>query len=293
MQDQTGARWVEIEIDLYQDTSSSTTVHAGPTSSSPDDMANGIQIAHGDGLHVFVVPHLFYGPQAAWGGLITFSSAQQATAWFAGYWQALLPYLQAAQRVGAEQFALGNEYVGIEQASSSLWTTLIDRAAAVYTGNLTYNINHGHYTARPWMKDPRLAYIGVSMYEDIASAPGPLTFAQIAGVWKQRIIPELDFFSKSIGKPIVLSEIGYKNSTDTLYHPWVAYSTGALPDPQLQADAYKAALLAAFSDKNIVGLYFWHWTDVPHNPSDINDLYSPNGLPAAQVLQTLYLSPAA
>src|SRR5262249_14944012 len=260
----------------------------------------GIQIARNTGLKVFVVPHLFYGGRCltgsvdnCWGGEITFPSNAQAAAWFNGYWLALLPYLKAAQPTGAEQFALGNEYVGIEPAPSTLWTTLIAKAAGIYTGKLTYNANHGHYTAQAWMKDPRLAYIGISMYEDITQTPTPLTYAQISAVWKQSILPRLDKFSKALGKKVVLSEIGYKNSTDALYHPWVAYSTGAPANSQLQADAYKAALLAVFSDKNIVGVYFWHWTDVPHDPSDTRDLYSPNGLPAAQVLHDLYLSPQA
>lgn len=282
MAQQTGSRWVEIVVNLQQSAATSTDVRPGPWVVTPADLAQGINVAHAMGLRVFVVPHLWYGDEQ-WGGYITFTSTAQATAWFNSYWQTLNPYLAVAQQTGADQFALGNEYVGIEKASPVLWTHLIDEAHAVYSGRLTYNMNWGNYTPYSWMSDPNLTFLGISMYESLAPSPAGEDEMSLTSEWQNRILPLLDQLSIRSGKQIVLSEVGYKNSTDALYNPWDA-STSAAPDPSLQADAYQAAVQGALSDPHIVGIYFWGWS---------MDKYGPNNLPAAAVLHKLYLSPAA
>lgn len=282
MVQQTGSQWVEIELNLKQPTADSTTITPGPWVITPTDLGEGIDVAHAMGLHVFVVPHLWYGNQQ-WGGYITFKSHAQASAWFASYWNALKPYLLAAQQAGADQFALGNEYVGIEKAPPALWTQLIDEAHDIYSGRLTYDLNWGTYTPYSWMSDPNLTYLGVSMYESLAPGPVSESEATLAAEWRDRILPLLDQLSTRSGKQIILSEVGYKNSTDALFNPWNA-STNAPSDPRLQADAYQAAVQAAFSDPHVVGIYFWGWS---------MGTYAPNNLPAATMLHKLYLSSAA
>jgi hypothetical protein len=81
-----------------------------------------------------------------------------------------------------------------------------------------------------------------------------------------------------IGKPVLLSEIGYRNSTDSLYTPWAA-KTPAAPDPQEQAAAYNAALENSMDDPFIEGIYFWAWS---------YPIFQPNNLPAAHMLLRWY-----
>jgi hypothetical protein len=61
--------------------------------------------------------------------------------------------------------------------------------------------------------------------------------------------------------------VGYRNSTDALYQPWV-HQTSAAPDPQLQADAYTAAVQAALGDPHLAGLYIWALSSGQFTPSD-------------------------
>lgn len=279
---QTGAGWVEIELNFWQPSADSTTITPGPWVTTPADIASGVRLAHALGLHVFIVPHLWYA-NTQWGGEIYFTSAAQAQAWFAGYWQAIEPFLKAAQQAQADQFALGNEYVGIEQAPAALWNQLIAQAHGVYTGRLTYNMNWGNYVPYAWMSNPHLSALGISMYESLAPGPVPEGEATLAAEWRDRILPLLDQLSQLSGKPIILSEVGYKNTSDALYNPWDT-ATDAPPDSTLQAAAYQAATQAAFSDPHIAGIYFWGWSQ---------GTYAPNNLPAAGVLHRLFLSAAA
>jgi hypothetical protein len=285
---QTGARWIEIVVTLYQDTLTSTTVHASDGTPTPDAVAAGILTAKEAGFHVFVVPHLLIlqpGVKDSWGGWVNFSDPNQASAWFDGYWAALQPYLALAAETGADQFAMGNELIGLEPAPATLWNTLISRAHAVFPGVLTYNTNWSSLAGPPpgWMSNPLLSYIGISAYQSLVSQPQSLSAAQIEQVWRSQFLPLIDAYGAGTHKPILLSEIGYRNSTDTLYQPWV-HSTSAPADPTLQAAAYEGALRAALGDQHIEGIYFYAWS---------NDEFAPNNLPAAAVLHQIYLSPAA
>jgi hypothetical protein len=282
LKQQTGARWVELVFTLYQDRRTSTFVHRGPFSYTPEDVAAGVVSAHRLGLKVFIVPHLVYG-HGQWGGLVRLSTVRQERAWFESYWLGLRPYLQASAQVDAEQFALGNEYVGLESAPAGLWVTLIAQARSIYAGALTYNVNHDALINRSWMHDSRLTYLGVSMYRTLMQRPVQVSLSQLHVIWQRDVLPVLNRFSAATSKRLLLSEVGYKNSRDTLYNPW-RHTTSAPLDPQLQANAYEAAVRAVFGDPLIAGLYFWAWS---------NDRFAPNGQPAAKVLHRLYLSSAA
>jgi hypothetical protein len=266
----TGAGWVQLVIQLYGDDASATTVHAGPWTSSPAMLAAGIALAHRQGLRVFVVPHLVLVHSAAnWGGQVHFDDPAAAQAWFASYWQALAPYVAAAARAGADELAVGTELSGLESAPAALWQQLLAQVHAVFLGTLIYNMDHGMLGTPPptWMRDPLLSFVGVSLYESLVPQPMPLTAQQLQDAWRTRILPKLDALSAAVGKPVLLSEVGYRNSTDALYQPWVQ-QTAAAPDPQLQADAYAAAVQAVQGDPHLAGLYFWALSGGQFTPSD-------------------------
>jgi hypothetical protein len=294
--DQTGAGWVEIPITLYQAHFTDTALQPSPQTPTPQSLAAGIGAAHAHGFHVFVVPFLTVGA-SGWAGDIGRATAslhagsvvRTATwraAWFDGYWQALAPYLEEAATAGAEQFALGTEYEYLELDPNALWNTLIARAHTLYSGALTYDMNWtaacayaqdcaGTVTAHPslprWMTNPTLAALGVSEYRPLSTSAQPVEPGALASVWHTRIQADLDRLATLAGKPMLLSEIGYRNNIDALVQPWRWQST-APPDPQLQAAAYTAALTNAVVDLQITGIYFWGWS-VP--------AFQPNWLPAA------------
>jgi hypothetical protein len=285
IQQQTGARWIEMVVNFYQNGYSSTSVFAGPGTPTPDDLAAGITVAREAGLQVFVVPFLtVLDVSDGWGAHVHFDDPHQAAAWFDSYWRVFEPYAAAAARAGAADLSIGHEYGGRETTPPGLWTTFIQRAHAVFPGPLTFDVNWDDLPDEPrsWMRDPFLAYLGVSEYLPLVSRPMSLTPAQLANVWQQKLLPQLDALSAAAHKPILLAEIGYRNTTDALYRPWV-HSTNAPPDPQLQAAAYAAATRAAFGDPHIMGIYFYAWGNGQFQPS----------AQAAAVLRTLYLSPAA
>ena len=289
IQDQTGARWIELTLNLYQTAYNSTTVYASSHTPTPASLAKGVALAHARGYHVFIEPLLSLDTPAPngsyWAGAITFHNSKRTAAWFEAYWRTLKPYMEAAQRAGAEQMSIGVELADLEGAPDIYWYWLIAQARSVFSGRITYDMNFTslNQTVRPWMRDPTLASLGVSLYTTIASATEAVPLSSIPERWAAIAGKQIDSFAIRSGKPILISEIGYRNSSDALFRPFDQTSL-APPDPQLQAAAYNAALLYALSDPRIEGIYFWAWSLPP---------FSPNWLPAARTLKSWYTSPLA
>jgi hypothetical protein len=289
---QTGARWVQLAITLEQDGYNSTQVQVGQETPTPASVLAGIEAAHALGLHVFVVPFITlrhvtpFGTQ--WSGDIRCTTYMTCTAWFTSYWQALKPYLIAAQEAGAEEVAVATELANLEILVPHYWTTLIGEASSVYHGALTYDLNFttliSHADDLPvWFGDPRLATLGVSAYFSLVDTPVRVAPEAMPGLWQQQVQTPVDALAAVVHKPVLISEIAYRNSADALYKPYLS-TTSAPADPAEQAAIYEAAAAAALADPRIQGIYFWAWSLPP---------FAPNNLPAAQTLRSWYTAPEA
>jgi hypothetical protein len=284
MQAQTAACWVEIPLLFYQSSLSSTAVTQGPSTPSLSSFNYGIHLAHALGLRVFVTPLLQVDGPQPWSGAIKFSTVEQERQWFASYWQAIKPYAVAAAQAGVEQFALGSEYEWLqENAPDSLWNGLISNIRSVFPGTLTYDMNWTTLQTQPpaWMRNPGLKMIGVSAYLPVIDTPERVDPQRMFGLWKQTVKTALDNFAAKLGEPIFISEIGYRNSADALYHSWESTSSAPL-DPAEQAAACDAALANILTDQHILGSFFWGWDDA--------GAFNLNGLQAATVIHKYYAS---
>lgn len=282
---QTASSWLEIPVLLQQSTVYSTSVGPGSTAPTLDAFANGVHAAHALGYHVFFAPLLgVVNTPGAWSGVVQIASASQQS-WFDSYWQALKPYAEAAQENGVEQMAIGTELVWLEQnAPAALWNQLIARVRSVFKGTLTYDINwYPTLSQAPasWMKNPALDLIGVSEYVPLSDTPGRVDPAAMPDLWHAKVGKLIDTFSAQVGKPLILSEIGYRNSGDALYNPYSEQSSEPV-DEQEQAGAYAATLINVFANPHIVGVFFWGWDNVGR--------LGIAGQQAAQVVHRWYIS---
>jgi len=286
IQEQTGARWIEMTIFFSQATPSSTQVRTNVSTPTLQSLTAGIRAAHALGYHVFIAPLLGVDtPAEQWAGTIRFSTYQKEAQWFDSYWETWEPYAMAAAEAGADQLAIGTELVWLQQyAPAGLWNTLITRMRSVFPGVLTYNMNWTslNQPAPSWMSNTQLAMIGVSEYQPLANDRIRVDPRNIFGLWKTRIKSALDAFSLQLRKSMILSEVGYRNSADTLYNPWLPYSTLSQPDPAEQAAACNAALANVIPDPHIVGIFFWGWDGV--------DSFKLVGQPAVGVINHWYTS---
>jgi Glycosyl transferase family group 2 len=281
---QTAAQWVGVSINLYQPSLTSTRVQAGPATPSPQALGEGIRVAMAMHYHVFVFPQLTVGGAHSWAGDIQFPTRLLAQAWFDSYWAAFRPYVVAAAQAGAQELAVGSEFELLQPADQALWKQLITRAHQAFPGKLTYDINWSslYYPLPAWLHNPFLNAIGVSVYNPLTDTPRRLDPHALPALWQTTIGRSLDAFASKVGKPLLISELGYRDSADALYDPW-EITTSAPADQVEQAAAYNAALSNVMNDPHIAGVFAWAWA---FQPFDLQCRL------AAQVLHDWYAAPS-
>ena len=279
---QTGARWIEIPVLFSQATSSSTSVQPSTSAPSTQSFSEGIQRAHSLGYKVFFVPLMQVRQPGGWSGSITFKTMAQQQSWFDSYWNTIQPYVSIAANLHVEQMAIGTELQTLQQTvPDSLWNQLIQRIGGVFQNTLTYDMNWSSLALSmpAWLRNANLTYIGVSTYIPLLDKSGWVDPQAMPALWRAKIKTQLDALAAQLGKQVLITEIGYRNSSDALYHTWAPDSM-AKADPQEQAGAYDAALTNVFADPSIAGTFFWGWDDVGR--------FAISGQPATQVLLKWY-----
>lgn len=289
---QTGSRWIELMINFTQDSYDSTTIQVSNRTPSPESLREGIMLAHKLGKKVFIAPVISLlnnsPDNLKWSGDIACGTLTTCNTWFANYFRVYQPYLAVAQQTGVEQVAIGTEFQTLEILLEHYWDDFINNVASVYTGRLTYDLNFSsvlvHANAVPtWLSNPKLSALGVSAYFSLVNTPTSVALADIPTLWAKDVRAPLDALSTATGKPIILSELGYRNDAAALYLPYVT-TAYAKPDPALQAAAFGAAMQNIIADPLIIGVFVWAWSF---------PVYAPNNLPAAQTLRQWYTSPEA
>jgi len=245
----------------------------------------GIRAARALGYHAFITPLIGVIGPGLWAANIQFSSQEQDLHWFNSFWQAFQPYVWAAQVAGADQVSIGSEEVWLEQfAPASLWNTLIARVRGVFSRAITYDMDWTSLSrpVQEWMSNSNLSMIGVTEYIPLVDIPRRVDPKIMFTLWRDKVKRAIDNFSIRIGKPVVISEIGYRNTADALYHSWDTESQTSPPDPIEQAAACNAALANVMSDPHIAGIFFWGWDGV--------GAFKLSGQPAVAVLHAWYTS---
>ncbi len=282
---QTGTLWIEMPVLFFQGTSSSTEVQLSQSTPNVEAFASGVRTAHLLGYSVFFTPLIGVWEPGGWAGSVELKTEQQQQAWFESYWNTLKPYAQAAADNGVEQMAIATELEWLQQhVPAWIWEQLTTRTRSIFKKTLTYDMNWSSldYTPPDWFKNPELAMIGVSCYIPLIDVAQRVDSKGMPKLWQDKVRTKLDDFATKLGKRVLLSEIGYRNSTDALYRTWEAKTT-APPDPEQQAAAYEAALTNVFDDPQIAGTFFWGWDDV--------ERFTIKGQPAVQILHKWYTLP--
>lgn len=256
-----GAQWLELPVPMTQTTPSSIQMSTAHTP-SPDAYARAIQDAHAAGYKVFLVPEHLVGTPGDWSGQIAFPSTSAQQSWFDELYNVYSPYVVAASSAGVDQVAVGTELMAMQQdAPASMWTEYIGRLHRVYSGKLTYDENWYSAlieTPPAFFASPYLWAIGVSEYIPLVDTQSTLAKSQMKTLWQTRVQGPLDRLSSRVGKPLLLCELGYRNSWDLGWMPWD--TTTHLPhDGAQQAAAFSAALLLSLADPHIVGSFVFGW----------------------------------
>jgi len=245
------------------------------------------QWAHARGIKTLLKPHLWVH-HGQWVGDIDMQSAADWRTWFASYERWILHYAELAEANGMEALAVGTELKAATRHTKE-WRQIIRKVRAVYHGPLTYCANWSDEAERIEFWDA-LDFAGVQAYYPLATSEHPAPDEVRVG-WKTAA-NRIEMLARRTGKPVVLTEVGYKSMTGSLREPW-AWDDSGPQDLDVQREAYAAMFETIWEKPWCGGVFIWKW-----HPRLLEGWgraacdFTPQGKPALDVLRTWYRAAA-
>ena len=242
----------------------------GPWTEPDASLGAAIDAAHSAGLQVQLIPTIWVGVTGVgafyWRGAI---HPSDHNAWFDSYRFMVNHYADLAQSHHVELFGIGSEMISLENEVSQ-WQHTVSAARAHYAGPITYFTVYATVDRIRWWNV--IDYPGVSPYMSLSTSAVP-SYAEIVHAWKTVHLPYLRKIKAYVGRPLMVSEIGYASSVGAATHP----ENGGVgtPDESVQTTLYRAFLDAVMTDKALDGVSFYRWSSSEFGPADHG--FSPKG----------------
>jgi hypothetical protein len=274
-----GSNSIELTARIWTQSGTTDNVIADPAKTESDaSLLAGFARAHAAGLSV-----VFKAAISPLNGTPTSSMAPtDVAAFFASYKAEIVHLATIAETGGVETFAIGNEMSSLSGPQYlSYWTDLISAVRQVYHGDLTYAAATDEASKVSFWD--QLDTIGVNTYPPLTTNNTP-TVQDLVNAWNE--VPSnpyyavafenkspVDFLhalSEQYGKPILMTEMGYRSIDGTAIRPG-SWSINGTPDLIDQTNAYKAffQVWAAQGGNWMKGVELWQW--------DLNNTYTPTG----------------
>ena len=287
----TGANTLCLVVSAYQEHGESTSIFVeGRRTPGDERIVALIQRARGHGLrNVFMPIVLLENPrEGEWRGKI---SPTNWNDWWEDYTNYVLHYARLAERAAVDVFMIGSELVSTETPDQThRWRKLIRSVRQVYKGRLSYSANWDHYDVIEWWDD--LDIIGMTSYYDLSAGMKKPTLQSLLAAWKpikQKVLK----WQATVNRPLLFTEVGWPNQSTCAEFPWDYYRATDDPDPQLQADCFKAFFQTWFKEKPVAGYLVWEWRNHPGQtggPAETG--YFPEGKPAMDTIRKYFALPS-
>jgi len=283
---ETGANWISLIVDWYQDNLRSTRISAGVSTPTDADLMLALNQAHALGLKVMLKPHLVLANDPShWKGQIGegFTAESEWSEWFASYHAFIEHYADFATTYGADLFCVGCELKGTTHRAAD-WRKVVAGVRSRYTGPLVYASTHGKEAVGITWWDA-LDFIGIDAYYSLSRDASP-TLKELTAAWKP-IVSSLASLASKWQKPLILTEIGYRSMDGAAAHPsnWKGQGNVNLKE---QADGYEAAFETVYQRPWLAGMYWWSWSPNPLEGGPDDSGYSPHNKPAEGILKKWY-----
>jgi hypothetical protein len=270
-----GANELSIVVTAYQSGPFESSIRAhDPRTPLPWAVRVPIATAAEVGLSVTLKPHVDLD-DGSWRGHI---DPADPDAWFADYEAFVLEWARFGETYEVGGFVIGTELAGTLRHEAH-WRRLIERVRAEFSGKLTYAASWDEaHLVTFWSA---LDLVGIDFYFPVAGRPNPGRLEILAG-W-QPWLARLERLHRQTGKPVVITEIGYRSVRGAAQHPY-AFGDDATLDLFEQADLYWAAIEATGREDWIAGIYFWNWLAAGGGGEEDTD-FTPRWKPAEDVLR--------
>lgn len=272
---ETGADHIAVVPTWYQESAESHSIY--PTVNTPVDSAviHVIMEAKALGYEVMLKPHVDVEDGTFRGDI----SPGDINAWFNSYEEFVLHYANIAQLTGVEIFCVGTELKNL--SSRSEWIEIIASIKSIYYGMIVYAANWDEYPSVGFWE--YLDLIGIDAYFPLAQDREATIeeYLQNLELW----LYQIDNFQRSIGKDILITEVGFRSVRGCAVTPYEWQQDGIM-DEESQADAYRTILVTLQRKSWLTGIFFWQWDPILREDS-IG--YTPYNKQAEDVLREFWV----
>jgi hypothetical protein len=277
----TGANSVALTIPLVQTDLWSTDVRTSSITPTDSELSQAIRYIHSKKMSVMLIPHL----RTVKNDWAAYVDPEDRDAWFKSYGDALKHIAGIADAEGVEVLCVGSEMTLMTSGryhptNTKNWTDLIHQVRGIFGGKLTFS---AHWGPSPSEKDriefwPLLDFIGLAAYFYLPTETDSVE--ALMGAWDVWARREITPLQKRYNKPVVFTEVGYRNVPDARKAPW-SWEPKEGNDEQEQANLYEALFSYWSKVSYFQGVYIWEW--LPAIP-DGNTYFTPSGKLAEDVL---------
>lgn len=245
----------------------------------PTDLKMLVRKANEYGLKTILMPIvLLKHPRGSeWRGVIDPPDWDE---WWQQYEAFVLHFADIANASQAAALMVGSELVSTEKFTGK-WEKLIAKVRERYGGKLGYSANWDHYEpVKFWDK---LDFIGMTSYYTLADHDQPKV-EEIVARWKP-IKAEILRWQRTIGKPILMTEVGWCSQEGAAKAPWNYFQNQkATPGGMEEQRRLYEAFIRVWGDTpELIGVIWWEWKADAGGPQDYG--YTPKGKPAERVLK--------
>lgn len=222
--------------------------------------------------------------------------------WWKDFDAFLLHYAKIAEEEHVPLVCLGCEMNSTEEFEGN-WRELIKRVRGVYSGRLTYDVNHGSEDNVHWWDAVDL--VSISAYYQVPPPAGEsieqavkhtTPLAQIVAALEP-IKEQLAKLSARTGKPILFIETGVTNVRGCARYPWAHPSEheGSPLDQQEQVNYYEGMFRVFWNEPWFMGFCWWDWPARLYNRAEAaeNRGFCVYGKKAEETVRDWYARPPA
>lgn len=235
------------------------------------------------GMKLLIKPQIWV--RGSWSAEIGFATEADWQTWEAGYRDLALFYARLSAEIGAPLFVVGAELGPAVRTREAFWRDLIAEIRTVYDGDLTYAANwHDDFEHVPFWD--ALDAVGVQAYFPLSEADAPSVETLRAG-WA-RHEASLQAVHERTGKPVLFTEIGYRDVGHAAARPWEWPERHAIPDADeaLQARLYTAFFEEIWPEPWLAGALLWKF--YPPSERDHAGDFTPQGKLAEKVIRQAF-----
>lgn len=247
----------------------------------PEGVIKIIEYAKGMGLHVMLKPQIWVSGDG-WPGDFQMKSKEQWALWEEDYREYLMTYIDIADSLDVEMICLGTELRQSVKRRPQFWEDLIDEVRSRYSGKLTYAANWDNVEMVPFWAE--MDYIGIDAYYPLSASVTP-SVEELVQAWQPHL-DQIEDLSKSVKRPVIFTEYGYRSMDQTAHKHWELDAKKAKPNTEAQKNSY-AALYQAVSNRDwYEGGFLWKWFANPKEAGREGDTeFTPQDKPAIEVVK--------